>query len=426
MTSSDTPFLLGVTYWPRHKAFWWWGSYDRSEVRDELAQIAGWGCNSVRFCLRWEHVQPGRERLNSNVLRALEHALDIAADVGLRVVVSLFPVALGGALHVPRWVNHPDPIGELQQVARFGPPLRVPSSGRTPVIYEHGYHHNEVPDVFRDTAIREAQLYQVREVVGYFGAHPAVWAWQPGEGLERLRRPDSSEAVHEWYAALADAVRAQRNGARVLGMTSVRGLRTPTGPRPAHLADTCAMVGMSVSPPLHLGRGPLRAAAIEFLYALASGLAGQPVAIAGLGLPTVTPEAAGWVADSAYGRELATFLADEEQQAMFIGEALERLYRAGTPGVWLAAYADYPAGLWRRPPLDRSIRERTLGLVAADGREKAVTRVIADFMASIAQADQAAARQPPTLDLDPERYWRDPRREYERLWREWSADEASS
>ncbi len=424
MTASDNPFLMGVTYWPRHKAFWWWANFDRSEVRDELAQIAEWGCNSVRICLHWENVQASRERLNSDVLRALEHSLDIAADVGLRVVVSLFPVTLGGALHVPRWVNHPDPIGELQQAARFGPPLEVSSAGRPPVIYEHGYRRNEVPDVFRDTAIREAQLHQINEVVGYFGAHPAAWAWQLGEGLERLRRPDSSEAVHEWYAALAEAVRAQRNGARVLGVTSVRGLRTPTGPRPEHLADACDMVGVSVSPPLHLGRGPLRATAIEFLYALASGLAEQPVAVTGLGLPTVTPEAAGWVADRAYGRELATFLADEEQQAMFIGEALERLYRAGAPGVWLSAYADYPAELWRRPPLDRSIRERTLGLVAADGREKAAARAISSFAVSIAQADQAASRQPPTLDLDPERYWREPRREYEQLWHEWSEEEA--
>jgi len=28
------PFTVGVNYWPRHKAMYWWSRFDAGEVRD--------------------------------------------------------------------------------------------------------------------------------------------------------------------------------------------------------------------------------------------------------------------------------------------------------------------------------------------------------------------------------------------------------
>ena len=33
------PFLLGVNYWPRRKAMYWWAEFDAAEVREEFAMI---------------------------------------------------------------------------------------------------------------------------------------------------------------------------------------------------------------------------------------------------------------------------------------------------------------------------------------------------------------------------------------------------
>src|SRR4051812_4025639 len=101
--SHVVPFSVGLTYWPRRTAFRWWQAFDRAETRDELAHIAALGCDTVRFCLRWEDFQPGQRRINSAALDALEQALDAAAEAGLRVVAALFPVAVGGALQLPAW-----------------------------------------------------------------------------------------------------------------------------------------------------------------------------------------------------------------------------------------------------------------------------------------------------------------------------------
>src|SRR5829696_6266393 len=213
------PFSLGLTYWPRRTAFGWWQSYDRGATRDELAHVAALGCDTVRFCLRWEEFQPGPQRINSAALHALEHALDTAGEAGLRVVVALFPVALGGALQLPSWANGADPLDELLRgQRRGGVTISTPPAGAPPLLYDGGYRSNKAGDLFSDTRVLEAQRYLIHELVGYFGPHPALYAWQLGEGLERVRAPDAAAAPREWFALMAEALRAAQPGAHVLGV----------------------------------------------------------------------------------------------------------------------------------------------------------------------------------------------------------------
>ncbi len=430
MSEQTQPFSLGLTYWPRRSAFGWWQNYDRGATRDELAHVAALGCDTVRFCLRWEDFQPGPQRINSAALHALEHALDTADAAGLRVVAALFPVALGGALQLPGWANGANPLDELLRAQRRGgATIRMPPAGAPPLLYDDGYRSNQTNDLFTDTRVLESQRYLIHELVGYFGPHPALYAWQLGEGLERVRKPESAGAVYEWYALMVEALRARRPGARVLGVISEQALTWPTGPRPAQIIASCDLLGIAADPPQPPANPrPNHGVYVAFLHALAASLGGTATLVTSMGLPTV-PDASlggiesdrpGWIADSAYGRGLHAYRGEIEQQAIFVETTLDRLQRDGASGAWLASYADYPTALWRRPPLDRAIRERTLGLVDANGREKPAAAALQRF---------AAERRPvravaPPLDVDPERYWHDPQREFARLWSEFGAQHA--
>jgi hypothetical protein len=33
----DQPFTLGVNYWPRRKAMYWWSQFEADEVREEYS-----------------------------------------------------------------------------------------------------------------------------------------------------------------------------------------------------------------------------------------------------------------------------------------------------------------------------------------------------------------------------------------------------
>jgi hypothetical protein len=412
-------FSLGLTYWPRRTGHNWWRAFDRGEAREELAQIAALGIDTVRLGLRWEDFQPQPDRVGSAALHALEHALDAAHEASLRVVAMLFPAALDGSLQVPAWANRSDLIGDLQRSVRFGPLLVVRPAARPPLLYEDRYYPNQTRDLFNDQAMLDAQRYLVREVVGYFGTHPALWAWQLGEGLERVHRPGSAEAVRNWLGIIGEAIRAWARDARLVGVTTAHGLATRPGPRPEHLAETCDLIGVVADPPEALpGDHPLHAASVAYLHALTAALSGKPAYVTSLALPTAPDGQPGWIADSAYGRPTRAYLGDDEQQAMFTGRALDRLLRAGAQGAWLAAYADYPPELWRTPPFDRVTRARTLGVVDAGGHEKPVVTVLREFAA----ARHPVAEDAPSFAVDSERYWRDPKRSFEELWREFNAE----
>jgi endo-1,4-beta-mannosidase len=55
----EQPFILGVNYWPRRKAMYWWSDFDAGQVQEEFEIVAGLGIGLVRLFLLWEDWQPG-------------------------------------------------------------------------------------------------------------------------------------------------------------------------------------------------------------------------------------------------------------------------------------------------------------------------------------------------------------------------------
>ena len=64
-SSGSDRFVLGVNYWPRRKAMYWWSDFDRSEVEDEFDLIAALGLNVVRLFLLWDDWQPDPDSVDS-------------------------------------------------------------------------------------------------------------------------------------------------------------------------------------------------------------------------------------------------------------------------------------------------------------------------------------------------------------------------
>ena len=83
MTENRT-FTLGVNYWPRNKAMYWWKDFDRAEVETEFAQIAALKLHVARIFLFWEDFQPAPERVSDRALTDLGVVLDVAQEAGIR------------------------------------------------------------------------------------------------------------------------------------------------------------------------------------------------------------------------------------------------------------------------------------------------------------------------------------------------------
>jgi hypothetical protein len=46
---NEERFMLGVNYWPRRKAMYWWSDFDAGEVREEFSVIKEIGMDLVRI-----------------------------------------------------------------------------------------------------------------------------------------------------------------------------------------------------------------------------------------------------------------------------------------------------------------------------------------------------------------------------------------
>ncbi len=357
------------------------------------------------------------------------------------VVPVLFPISIAGALMLPDWANGVSLIEEL--IEGDGDDI-LPQPYQFSIVSAGSYRINQAPDLLSYKPHLRAQRYLIEQLVGYFGAHSAISAWQLGDGLEYIHLPRSTAAVERWYAIMADAVRAQRPKARTIAMISAQGLRHSHGPRPAHAIAHCDAIAVSAAPPEpeHARR---RSDYSAFLQHLVSGLCERHALVSDLGIATSPVKGGEWRISSHAGHSAQVFFGDSEQQATYLEVALSRLLQAGAAGAWLPAYSDYGQAHWTSPPLERSPHSRSQGLIDITGREKAAAQAVQSFSSQLGQASrseeqesgeagmreqqqpkagqlQEAVQRPVPSDIDPERYWRDPDSEFARLWREWVTD----
>ena len=82
------PFVLGINYWPRRKAMYWWSDFEVPEVQDEFETIKELGFDLVRIFLLWDDWQSGPDRVDAGALSNLEKVCDIAAGLDLTLDVT--------------------------------------------------------------------------------------------------------------------------------------------------------------------------------------------------------------------------------------------------------------------------------------------------------------------------------------------------
>ncbi|MDP3184179.1 MAG: hypothetical protein Q8M58_02785, partial [Anaerolineales bacterium] len=100
----SSPFMLGVNYWPRRKAMYWWSDFDAGEVREEFSLIKEIGLNVVRLFLLWDDFQPEPDVVSKSALANLITAADIAAENNLGLDVTFFTGHMSGPNWAPRWL----------------------------------------------------------------------------------------------------------------------------------------------------------------------------------------------------------------------------------------------------------------------------------------------------------------------------------
>jgi endo-1,4-beta-mannosidase len=394
------PFLLGVNYWPRRKAMYWWRQFDAGEVREDFALVRALGLRAVRLFLLWEDFQPQPDRVAADCLRELATVADLAADAGLGLMPTLFCGHMSGPNWAPPWLLAGDPA----------PP------GARPLVSGGRVVDRELRNIYVDPLALAAEELLVRAVAGALAGHPGVWAWSLGNEPDLFCRPPTPAAGRAWTARLAALIHELDPGRPVtIGLHSAS-LESDVGLRVDELAevtDLSVMHGYSIY--ARWARHPLDSDVVPFACALAAALARRPVLFEEYGLCTAAPGQPSHVERFAVmGRSHEQFFASEEEGAEHHRLVLEKLHRLGAKGALAWCFADYAPELWDRPPCAEFVHERFFGLVRPDGSSKP----IADVLRAFAASGPHVQPQPFELELgvSPAEYYRDPRGHLERLF----------
>jgi endo-1,4-beta-mannosidase len=397
----DTPFTLGINYWPRNSAMRWWRQFDAQEVRDDFILLARLRLSLVRIFLLWEDFQPDMHTVSREALDHLETVCDIAAETGLKLYVTFFTGHMSGPNWAPPWIlllGEPQP-SYVHQVISGGRP--VPDSYRNP------YSHPQ-------TIVAEERLLE--EVVRRFHQHPAIGMWNLGNEPDLFARPNDALSAREWVSRMTglikefDAEHPVTIGLHAASLVEDNNLRVH---EIFERVDVAVMHGYPAY--ADWSQGPLDPHFVPYLAALTSALCGKPVLMEEFGAPTAAFGQPGFTWEwTAYGAERRQYMASEQEFAAYLKQVLPALHGVGATGAMLWCYADYAPALWGQPPLDESRHERFFGLVRSDGSLKAHARTLYEFGGTNPEV-QSPTRTVP-LDITPDEYYDNPRHHAERLY----------
>ncbi|HLA07868.1 MAG TPA: cellulase family glycosylhydrolase [Anaerolineales bacterium] len=392
-----TQFTLGVNYWPRRKAMYWWSNFDTGEAREEFAAIKEIGLNVVRLFLLWDDFQPEPTSVEKDKLENLVKVADIAAENGLGIDMTFFTGHMSGPNWSPRWLLG----GELPPQAHQYWLRDVVSNG---MITNKGYRN-----MFHDEMALNAERLLLKTVVNTLKDHPGIWMWNVGNEPDLFAWPNSSDEGAAWVKEMVGLIKSIDPKHPVTIGLHGDGLHRDNGLRIDKVyAQTDVAVMHSYPMYTPWARKPLDPDFVPFTCALTAALAGKPVLMEEFGGCTALPGEATYTMKwtETNGREREQFMASEEDFAEFLSLTIPKLHDSGATGAMVWCYADYIPQLWDLPPCNNAQHERFFGLVRPDGSLKPHAKAIQEFAATKPQVKPIPDYA--KFEVNPDEFYKNP------------------
>ncbi len=147
-----------------------WKRYEPALVREELAVLAGHGCNVTRSFCFWPDFMPAPETLDEEVLTRFGDFLDAHVEAGLGTIPTFVVGHMSGENWDPAW-----------------------RQGR---------------DLYRDVWLVSQQAWLAAEIARRFGRHAAVAGWLVSNEMPLYGGSAPEEVITAWARLIVQAVRS--------------------------------------------------------------------------------------------------------------------------------------------------------------------------------------------------------------------------
>jgi endo-1,4-beta-mannosidase len=377
-----------------------WRELDIGEVREDMAQIASLGFDVVRLFALAQDFLPKPLCVAGDMVANLVHVVRAAKDAGLRIVPTLVVINMSGKFWWPDWM--------LDAQGRPG-------------------------DLFADPTILRTQAMLVETCARALSGDDSIRAFDLANEIDDAQRPRTRDAGWLWASLLSNTIRRVAPGTPIQIGVHLPSLTDPNYMRVDDVGELADEDLMHAYPLYYSGaRSLLDPELVPFSCALTAGLSGRgrrPL-MQEFGVCTAPPGAPGQMIDDDWlGQTVRQYLTSEEEAATYYDQVLEGLVNSGATGAYAWCYGDYHPRLFNREPLAKALRERTFGLVRADGSEKPAAAVFRNFRKRRDADARAGSRPmpavPKVLDVAADEYYRDPGKHFSRLYAKWLAERAS-
>jgi endo-1,4-beta-mannosidase len=281
-------------------------------------------------------------------------------------------------------------------------------------------------DLYADPTLLRTQAMLAERCARALAGDHAVRAIDLANEIDDAQRPPSRDAAWLWASLLANTVRRFAPGTPIQIGAHLPSLASANDMRVDDLAAVADEDVMHAYPLYSdVARSFLDPELVPFSCALTANLAGtgRRTLMQEFGLCTAAHGESGrTITDDFLGAPRPQYLASEEEGAAYYAAVLERLVRTGAAGAYAWCYGDYDPSLFDRPPLDRAVRERSFGLVRADGTEKPAADVFRAFRRRRDAGELAHGEVPNVLDVSADAYYRSPAEHFARLYVRWLAE----
>jgi len=367
-----------------------WRQLDLGAVRDEIAHMRDLGFGVVRFFLLTEDFLPAPMTVAKDKVAELVQIARIASEEKVSTIPTLITINMSGKIWWPAWMRD-----------------------------EHGAPRG----LYSDPTLLRSQALLVETCARALAGDASIRAFDLSNEIDDAQRLPNRDAGWLWTALLAGSVRRAAPGVPVQFGSHMPSLMANTHMRIDDLASVLDEDCMHAYPLYcDVARSFLDPELVPFACALTADLAGTGraplmhefgICTAPRGSPGIT------IRDDFLGRSLEQYLASEEEGGLYYEGVLDRLAATGAAGAYAWCYADYDPTLFDRAPFDTAIRERSFGLVRADGSEKLAAQVVRGFAARLERSEVPFGIAPKLLDVPVDAYYAAPERHFPRLYQRW-------